>query len=233
MSWARVCHCYSKSKFKPPYIFPCIRCCIECRLLKEVCRDVECEPPLQKIPETRMNDFKSSAITADDARLDIRARGFWREGQNAFFDVRVTNVNCESQKHEQISSILKKHEQEKKRGYNKRVMEIEHGSLTPLVFTTAGVMGYECEKYHKILSEKICEKKGEKYQDVMRYLRVKLSYLSVRSTLLCLRGSRSTFKNIECGEDLDFAFNLGEMGMWTVGGWSIWCGSLIFPEWQF
>ena len=92
-------------------------------------------------------------------------------------------------------------------------MEIEHGSLTPLVFTTAGVMGYECEKFHKTLAAKISEKKGEKYQDVMRYLRVKLSYLSIRSALLCLRGSRSMFKNIESGEDFDFSFDLGEMGM--------------------
>jgi hypothetical protein len=185
----------------------------ECKLLKEVCRDVECEPPLQKIPENRLNDFRATAITAEDARLDIRARGFWRDGQNAFFDVRVTNVNCDSQKNDRISNILRKHEQEKKRSYNKRVMEIEHGSLTPLIFTTSGVMGHECEKYHKSLSEKLSEKKGEKYQDVMRYLRVKLSYLSVRSTLLCLRGSRSTFKNYESGEDFDFAFNLGEMGL--------------------
>ena len=92
-------------------------------------------------------------------------------------------------------------------------MEVEHGSLTPLVFTTSGVMSYECEKFHKTLAEKLSEKKGEKYQDIMRYLRVKLSFLSVRSTLLCLRGSRSTFKNIEHSEDCDFAFNLGEMGL--------------------
>ena len=186
---------------------------LECKLLKEICRDVECEPPLQKIPENTKKDYCATANKADDARLDVRARGFWRDGQNAYFDVRVTNINCESQKNQQISAILKKHEQEKKRQYNKRVMEVEHGSLTPLVFTTSGVMGYECEKFHKTLAEKISEKKGEKYQDVMRYLRVKLSYLSVRSTLLCLRGSRSTFRNIDSGEDFDFAFNLGEMGM--------------------
>ena len=174
---------------------------------------MECEPPLQKVPENTKKDYCATAITGDDARLDVRARGFWRDGQNAYFDVRVTNINCESQKNQSISSILKKHESEKKRNYNKRVMDVEHGSLTPLVFTTSGVMGYECEKYHKTLAEKISEKKGEKYQDVMRYLRVKLSYLSVRATLLCLRGSRSTFKKIDSGEDFDFAFDLGEMGL--------------------
>ena len=148
---------------------------------------------------------------ADDARLDIRARGFWRQGQNAFFDVRVTNINCESQKNTKISTILTNHEQEKKAKYNRRVMEVEHGSFTPLIFTTTGVMGHECTKYHKSLAEKLSEKRGEKYEDVMRYLRVKLSFLALKSTLLCLRGSRSTFRNNEMGED--FAYSLDELGI--------------------
>ena len=93
-------------------------------------------------------------------------------------------------------------------------MEVEHGSLTPLVFTTAGVMGYEFSRYHKALAEKLSEKKGESYQDIMRYLRVKFSFLAMKSTLLCLRGSRSTFKNIEHSDDFDFAYNLDELGMW-------------------
>ena len=184
---------------------------MECKLLQVVCRDVECEPSLQVIEDSEKARYKASANVADDARLDIRARGFWREGQNAFFDVRVTNINCESQKNSKINSILTNHEQEKKAKYNRRVMEMEHGSFTPLIFTTTGVMGYECAKYHKSLAEKLSEKRGEKYEDVVRYLRVKLSFLALKSTLLCLRGSRSTFKNIEAGED--FAFSLDELGI--------------------
>ena len=45
----------------------------------------------------RKQKYQKSAITDDDARLDIRARGFWRAGQNAFFDVRVTNADNRSQ----------------------------------------------------------------------------------------------------------------------------------------
>ena len=114
----------------------------ECGLLKSVMHDVECEPSLQ--PVVNKDGYQPSAILDDDARLDIRARGFWRDGQNAYFDVRVTNADCASQQNSSIKSILKKHEQEKKRGYNRRVMEVEHGSFTPLVFTTTGVMGHEC-----------------------------------------------------------------------------------------
>ena len=99
---------------------------MECKLLQVVCRDVECEPSLQVIEDSEKARYKASANVADDARLDIRARGFWREGQNAFFDVRVTNINCESQKNSKINSILTNHEQEKKAKYNRRVMEMEH-----------------------------------------------------------------------------------------------------------
>ena len=75
--------------------------------------------------------------------------GFLEEGQNSFFDVRVTNANCASQTNSSLKSILKKHETEKKRSYNQRVMEVEQGSFTPLVFTVSGSMAPECNIYHK------------------------------------------------------------------------------------
>ena len=178
-------------------------------LLQVVCRDVETEPHLQKV--VNKQSYASTANTDDDARPDIRARGFWRQGQNAFFDVRVTNANCKSQRDMKVEAVLRKHEQEKKTAYNRRVMEVEHGSFTPLVFTTSGVMSHECTRYHKALAEKLSEKRNERYDVIMRYLRVKLSFLSLKATLLCLRGSRGGNAIIENGED--FGFSLDELGL--------------------
>ena len=45
--------------------------------------------------------------------------------------------------------------------YNTRMIQIEHGTMTPLIFTTTGVMSPECSKYHKALAEKISEKRGK------------------------------------------------------------------------
>ena len=67
-----------------------------------------------------------------------------------------------------VQSILRTHEQNKKREYNQRVIEIEHGTFTPLIFTTSGAMGHECSKFHKTLAEKMSKKTGEKYEDIMR-----------------------------------------------------------------
>ena len=183
----------------------------EAELLKNVCNDVEIEPPLQSTNGVRLNN---GANAKDDARLDVRARGFWRDGQNAYFDVCVTNADCDSQRGASLKAVLRKHETRKKCMYNTRVMQIEHGTMTPLIFTTTGVMSPECSKYHKALAEKISEKKGEKYEDIMRYIRVKTSFMAIKSTLLCLRGSRSIRKQ-EIGDD--FSLNLQELGVASSG----------------
>ena len=183
---------------------------LECSLLKSILHDVESEPPLQ--PVINRNGYKKSAKLEDNARLDVRARSFWREGQNAFFDVRVTNADCESQQDSSLKAVLRDHENTKKLHYNRRVMEVEHGTFTPLVFTTTGVMGHECSIFHKALAEKISTKKNERYDDIMRYLRVKLSFLALKATLMCLRGSRTVKKNVEATVS-DFTLALNELGL--------------------
>ena len=180
----------------------------EARMLKLVANDVEVEPQL--LPVTG-GVYRKSANTSEEARPDVRARGFWRDGQNAFFDVRVTNADCESQKNMSLKAVLSKHEQEKKRQYNQRIMNCDHGTFTPLVFTVTGVMGHECDLYHKALADKISRKRGDRYDDVMQYMRTKLSFLALKATLLCLRGSRSMFTKSEQLEGGDFGMRLSEL----------------------
>ena len=75
---------------------------LEANLIKTVYNDVEIGPKLQPTEN-------------DEARLDIRARGFWRPGQSAYFDVRITNVNSNSQANIPVETMYKNHENEKKR----------------------------------------------------------------------------------------------------------------------
>ena len=157
----------------------------EARLLAQVCKDIEVEPPLQDLSNERL---PRSANKIPDARLDLRARGFRRRGQNAYFDIRVTNVSAASQITAPLQSVLKKHENEKKRKYNARVMQVDSGSFTPLVFSTVGSMGPETAAYHKALAERIAQQKDERYSDVISYIRTMLSSLSVKS-LCCQLGN--------------------------------------------
>ena len=151
--------------------------------------DVEVKPKPQKIENEGLN-----GLTGDNARPDIRARGTWRQGQNAFFDIHLTNPNTRSQKY-LPGAILKKHKKEKKRAYNSRIMNVEHGTFTPLVFSLTGGEGPETSMFHKDIAQKIANKTEEKYEKFQTLIRCKLSFLILRSVLLCIKGSRSISKD--------------------------------------
>ena len=126
---------------------------LEAALLSEVCKDVIIEQHLQPITGEEF-DLRS-ANTDDEAQLDVKARGFHRQGQSALYDVRVAHLNASSNKSKSTESILLRQENEKKRVYNRRVIEIEQGVFTLLVFGTNGAMGKECATFHKILDIRI------------------------------------------------------------------------------
>ena len=111
------------------------------------------------------------------------------------------------QRNSPVKNVLRSHELRKKRNYNQRIIQVEHGTLTPLIFSTSGAMGNECQKFHKTLADKISTKNGDKYDDVMRYIRVKISFLVLKATLLCVRGSRTIKRNIEAGDDFGLCLN--------------------------
>ena len=72
--------------------------------------------------------------------IDIKAGGFWARGVTAFFDVRVKHVNSKCYQSKPTSEVFKEQEEEKKCKYQQRVLDVEMGSFTPLVFGTNGGM---------------------------------------------------------------------------------------------
>ena len=175
---------------------------LEADLLKMVCSDVEIEPVLQELTGERL---PSGANTTPDARLDIHARGFWEKQRFAFFDVRVCHPNADSYKDQTPKQIYRNHENEKKRAYADRVLQVEQGTFTPLVFTSTGGMGEECKRYHSRLAELIAAKKGEDYATTVSWIRSKVSFAILRSALICLRGSGTVKRNRNIDiYDMDF-----------------------------
>ena len=55
-----------------------------------------------------LNGEKINGLIGDNAKPDIRTRGILRDGQNRIFEVRITNTNCNSQKHLSVETILRK-----------------------------------------------------------------------------------------------------------------------------
>ena len=90
-------------------------------------------------------------------------------------------------------------EREKKRLYNRRILEVEHASFTPLIFTIHGAMGTECRTFVSKLSELLAIKR-----DLPKsWVRTKISFVLIRLMLICLRGSRSIKSSTMAINDID------------------------------
>ena len=112
------------------------------------CKDLESEPLLQPLDNEVFN--LQSTVTGQEARLDMKAGGFWTPGVTAFFDVRVTHVNSRSNQGKSTATIFREQENEKKRKYNQRVMDVEMGTFTPVLGTNGG-MGADCHNFLRTL----------------------------------------------------------------------------------
>ena len=122
----------------------------------EISKDVKIEPNLLPLTGEQLH---ATANGKDEARLDISIGGFWQRGQRAFFDVRVFNPFAPSYRNQKLSTAFSANEREKKRTYAERIVNIEHGSFTPLVFTPYGGSSRETERFISVLASSIAEKR--------------------------------------------------------------------------
>ena len=150
---------------------------------------VEIEPRLQPLSGEHF-EFKS-ANCDDDARSDIKCNGFWRPMRTAFFDIKVVSPYARSYAHLSTAQMYRNAEKSKEREYLERIRNVEHADFNPLVFTTAGGMAPQTQIVIKRIATVLSEKKGLPRSVVTGWLRCKLSFALLRTTLLCLRGTRT------------------------------------------
>ena len=173
-------------------------------ILSKMVNDVETEPELQPVKGEVIEGLPGNA-----SRPDIRAGGVWRAGQNGFFDVRVANTHSSSQIHLTTEIVLMKHEQENKRNFSRRIMNIEQRTFTPSVFSVSGGMGKECSMFHKHVPERLAIKTGERYEKIISNVWYKLSFLILKSALICVRGSRS--HNLKAIDEFELVSHLARI----------------------
>ena len=127
-----------------------------------VCHSVGTEPSFQSVTGEQFEHRTTNR--EDGARLDIVAQNLWgRNRQRAFFDVRVFNPYAPSYQSSTLAQCYWKNELEKKRAYEERVREIEHGSFLPSVFSAAGGMDTIATTVYKRLASLVAEKQGRPY----------------------------------------------------------------------
>ena len=85
------------------------------------------------------------------------------------------------------------HENEKKRVYNTRVIEVEKATFTPVVFSTSGGMGQEATTVIKALSSKLADKTNQDYANCISFVRKRLRFDLLKTCIISLRGHEGNF----------------------------------------
>jgi hypothetical protein len=151
--------------------------------------DVEIEPPLEPLTGEKLI-FKSANVR-EDARSDVRVRGFWGSMRNAFFEFRAFYAFARTYMNQNLSKLYQKFSKTRKREYEQRVREVDAGDFTPMIVSSSGGMGPEMQIALKHLSRKIADKQNDTYSRVAGFMRCRFSFAMMRSALVCLRGTRS------------------------------------------
>ena len=158
-------------------------------MLTEVYYNVATEPSLQPIISETFS--LASANTTNDACLDVKARGFWSRGQDAYFDVTPMLPVTTS-----LALLLFINTMRMQRSDNtviELIRDIEHGIFTPLVITSTGSMRCEATVFYRRLADLLVTHWGQEYSQTIKWLRCCLSFALLRCAILVIcRGRFST-----------------------------------------
>ena len=84
----------------------------------------------------------------------------------------------------QLEGCYCRNEMEKRRQYDERIHEVEHGSFAPQVFSTSGGISKQENVVYKHLASMLARKRDQPYSHV-------IGFSLLRSSITCLWGTRS------------------------------------------
>ena len=144
------------------------------------CHRICVKPTLQLLTGERFS--LRSTNTEEGARLDIKAQNFWdKSKQSTFFDVRIFNSHAPANCTSSTDACYRRHECEKRRAYEQRVLEVEHGTFTPLVLSTSGDWGPSATVAFKRLADL-----NQPYSSTLSLIRCKIAFSLIDSAIACL-----------------------------------------------
>ena len=155
--------------------------------MKKVGHD-EIEPHLQPLDNDTLTN---SSCTEDEARLDISAKGIWGSRfERSLYDVKIFNPYASTNRIKDTKYSYLLHENLKRLKYHDRIVDIEHGCFSPLIFATTGGASPITHKPIRRIASLIDQKSNERYSKVINFIRTRVSFGLLKSTILCIRGCR-------------------------------------------
>ena len=135
------------------------------------------------------------ALKMKPVSISIKASGLGHSRFcRTFFDIKIFNPYATSCPRN-IKGAYKQHESEKTLNMNR--IDVEHSIFNPLVFACTGGAGPSSSKVMSRLALKISEKGYDSYSDAISFIRTKISFALLWSSVLCLRRCRAIKRQID------------------------------------
>jgi hypothetical protein len=158
-------------------------------------RDEPLFTPVPKPHPTQTNDPNSKNNPPvdhpynDGDRGDILFRGLWNKQHETIVDIRLTDTDAKSHRHQHPYDVLKKQETEKKKKYLRPCFE-QRRSFVPFVVSTDGLIGREAKNLLERIALRLTAKWEQPYSVVRGFVNARINLAILRATNLCIRGSR-------------------------------------------
>ena len=94
--------------------------------------------------------------------------------------------HADSYKANTPEALFLQHERKKQLEYQERVINVEHGSFCPLVFSTNGAVGPLCNRFLKRLAALLTSNDPASYLAAMAWIRAKVSFALQRNAVMCV-----------------------------------------------
>ena len=145
----------------------------------------------------------------------MAASGVWGgRFERTFFDVRVFNPYARSNRNPaSLVSVYARHEKEKRRCYEARVLHIEHASFVPIVLSCTGGQGKAAKALYRRVASMVSEKTGESFSSVIAFLRVRLGFALVRAAAAAIRGHRRPASSSAVDQNRSAALAVAQCGL--------------------
>ena len=122
-------------------------------------------------------------------RGDLLIRGLHSNGTDTIIDFQVTHLDAPSYQHRDPLTVLQDHEKAKSHKYE-RSCAFQRRKFLPFIASTDGMLSPQAKQLLQQLSHVLSKKWSMPYSTVCHYVNSRVSLALVRSTFLCLRGSR-------------------------------------------
>jgi hypothetical protein len=142
----------------------------------------------------------SEQTCGDEARGDVRARGFWKRREDCIFDIVIMDTDSKCYGNTSSKKLVERAAKRKKDKYEEACRE-RRRSFTPLAYSVCGLPCEAAVAAEKRLGGLLSRKWERNYSEMVGFIRQRMSLAIVRSNTLLLRGERANTWRRRAAED--------------------------------